>query len=94
MSERGNCYDNTLVESIFSRFKAELVGGGVFASLEEAHSEIFSDIEGYYNRIRLHSALSYKSPLEFEMELKLKMGKKRQFGLHIFLPSQVKSLVF
>ena len=35
-------------------------------------SEVFSYIEGYYNRVRLHSSLGYKSPLEFEMELKTK----------------------
>jgi putative transposase len=77
MSGRGNCYDNALAESFFSRFKAELVEGGVFASLEEAHSEIFSYIEGYYNRMRLHSGLGYKSPLEFEMELKTKNGGRK-----------------
>lgn len=69
MSAKGNCYDNALAESFFSRFKAELVEGGLFASVEEARSEIFSYIEGYYNRVRLHSGLGYKSPLEFEMEL-------------------------
>lgn len=72
MSAKGNCYDNALAESFFSRFKAELVEGGLFASVEEARSEIFSYIEGYYNRVRLHSGLGYKSPLEFEMELKTK----------------------
>jgi transposase InsO family protein len=72
MSGKGNCYDNSMAESFFSRFKAELVEGGIFSSVEEARSEIFSYIEGYYNRIRLHSGLGYKSPLEFEKELNLK----------------------
>ncbi len=54
--------------------------GGVFEDLEQARLEIFSYIEGYYNRIRLHSSLGYKSPIEFEMELKSKNGgNKRQF---------------
>ena len=53
---------------------------GVFEDIEQARSEIFSYIEGYYNRVRLHSGLGYKSPLEFEMELKSKNGgNKRQF---------------
>ena len=72
MSRRGNCYDNAQAESFFSRFKAELVENGIFESVEDARSEVFSYIEGYYNRIRLHSGLGYKSPLEFEKELKIK----------------------
>jgi len=53
---------------------------GVFEDLEQARSEIFSYIEGYYNRVRLHSSLGYKSPIEFEIELQTKNGEiKRQF---------------
>ncbi|MBL8202601.1 MAG: IS3 family transposase [Blastocatellia bacterium] len=72
MSAKGNCYDNAQAESFFSRFKAELVEGGIFESVEQATSETFSYIEGYYNRVRLHSSLGYKTPLEFETELKIK----------------------
>lgn len=80
MSGKGNCYDNAQAESFFSRFKAELVENGVFEDVEQARSEIFSYIEGYYNRTRLHSSLGYKSPIEFEMELQTKNGGiKRQF---------------
>ncbi len=80
MSGKGNCYDNAQAESFFSRFKAELIEGGVFEDFEQALSEIFSYIDGYYNRVRLHSSLGYKSPIEFEMELKTKSGgNKRQF---------------
>lgn len=70
MSRRGNCYDNAQAESFFSRFKAELVENGIFESVEQARSEVFTYIEGYYNRVRLHSSLGYKSPMEFEKELK------------------------
>ena len=80
MSATGNCYDNAQAESFFSRFKTELIEDGVFEDIEQARSEIFSYIEGYYNRIRLHSSLGYKSPLEFEMELKTKnKGGKESF---------------
>ena len=72
MSRRGNCYDNAQAESFFSRFKAELVENGIFESVEQARSEVFSYIEGYYNRIRLHSGLNYQSPLEFEKHLEIK----------------------
>ena len=68
--------DNAQAESFFSRFKAELIEGGVFEDLSQAQSEIFSYIEGYYNRVRLHSGLGYKSPLEFELESKTKNGGK------------------
>ncbi len=79
MSRRGNCYDNAQAESFFSRFKAELVENGVFESVEQARSEVFSYIEGYYNRIRLHSGLGYKSPLQFEKELKIKQRSRESF---------------
>lgn len=80
MSGKGNCYDNAQAESFFSRFKAELMENGVFEDIEQARTEIFSYIEGYYNRVRLHSSLGYKSPIEFEMELQTKNGgNKRQF---------------
>jgi len=78
ISAKGNCYDNAQAESFFSRFKAELVEGGRFESVEQAKSEIFSYIEGYYNRIRRHSSLGYLSPLEFEKQLKIKQMRSRE----------------
>lgn len=71
MSAAGNCYDNAQAESFFSRLKAELLENGKFENIEQARSEIFSYIEGYYNRTRIHSSLG-KSPAEFEKELKIK----------------------
>ncbi len=53
MSGMGNCYDNAQAESFFSRFKAELVEGGIFESVEQARSEIFSYIEGVRPKSRL-----------------------------------------
>jgi transposase InsO family protein len=84
MSAAGNCYDNAQAESFFSRFKAELIEGGVFEDVEQARSEAFSYIEGYYNRTRLHSGLGYKSPLEYEMELKTKNGGNTDSFLSTF----------
>ena len=78
MSRKGNCYDNAQAESFFSRFKAELVENGIFESVEDAKSEIFSYIEGYYNRIRLHSGLGYKSPLQFEKQLEIKTMRSKE----------------
>ena len=80
MSGKGNCYDNAQAESFFSRFKAELLEGGVFEDVNQAKSEVFSYIEGYYNRVRLHSSLGNLSPMEFEAELKIKnTGGKESF---------------
>lgn len=75
MSGKGNCYDNAQAESFFSRFKTELVEDGVFQSVEDARMETFSYIEAYYNRIRLHSAIGYKSPMQFERDLKIKQRR-------------------
>lgn len=84
MSATGNCYDNAMAESFFSRFKAELIEGGIFESVEQAQSEIFSYIEGYYNRIRRHSSLGYVSPMEFEKQLKIKNQRRKESFLSCF----------
>jgi putative transposase len=72
MSRRANCYDNAQAETFFSRFKAELLEDGIFESVEQARSETFAYIEGYYNRARRHSALGYKTPEAFEREYNTK----------------------
>ena len=64
MSRRGNCYDNAVVESWFGMFKTEL--GDSFDSVADAKGKVFDYIEAFYNSRRLHSALGYLSPLEFE----------------------------
>jgi transposase InsO family protein len=66
MSRADDAYDNAFAESFFSRFKTELLEDGAFLSLEDARTEIFEFIEMYYNPIRRHSSLGYKSPLNFE----------------------------
>lgn len=83
MSGKGNCYDNAQAESFFSRFKTEVIEGGAFEDIEQARMEIFTYIEGYYNRVRLHSGLGYKSPMEFELELNIKNGGKIESFLSI-----------
>ena len=49
MSRADETYDNAHAESLFSRYKAELLEDGAFADLEQARSETFAYIEGYYN---------------------------------------------
>lgn len=69
MTRVENHYDNAFAESLFSRFKAELLRGQPFQNLWETQSEIFEYIEIYYNRKRRHSSLKYKSPENFEKNI-------------------------
>jgi len=69
MSRRGNCYDNAVIESFWSSLKRELVHRREFATRAEAQAAIFEWLEVFYNRERLHSALGYQSPVDFETNL-------------------------
>ena len=69
MSRKGNCYDNATMESFWSTLKHELVYRRKFMTRNEATTAIFDYIEGFYNRTRLHSALGFKSPLDYESSL-------------------------
>ena len=67
MSRKGNCYDNASIESFWSTLKLELVYRRTFSSRAQAQSEIFDYVETFYNRQRSHSALDYRSPIDFEL---------------------------
>jgi putative transposase len=69
MSRAGNCYDNGAMEAFWSSLKKDLVHRRRFATRAEARTAIFDYIEAFYNRSRLHSALGYKSPLDYESSL-------------------------
>lgn len=62
----GEAQDNAVAESFFSSLKSELVKKRIFATRDQARSEIFDYIEGFYNRIRRHKHLKQLSPYEFE----------------------------
>lgn len=66
MSSTGNCYDNAITESFFHTIKTELTFWNSYQTREEAKRSIFEYIEIFYNRQRLHSAIGYLSPVEFE----------------------------
>ena len=66
MSRAGNCYDNAAMESFWSTLKNELVHRQTFATRAAARAAIFEYVEVFYNRQRLHSALGYRSPVDFE----------------------------
>ena len=69
MSGRGNCYDNAAMESFWSTLKTEWLHDKKFRNQQEAGLAIFDYIETFYNPKRLHSAVGYQSPVEFELEL-------------------------
>ena len=66
MSAAGNCYDNAAMESFWSTLKTEWLHQQHFQTHHQAHSAIFDYIETFYNPKRLHSALGYLSPVDFE----------------------------
>jgi transposase InsO family protein len=66
MSRPGNPFDNAKAESFMKTLKTEQINGQAFADLGDARRRIDSFIADVYNKERLHSALGYQSPLEFE----------------------------
>jgi putative transposase len=73
MGSVGDAYDNAMCESFFSTLECELLARRRFASQAEAKIACFSYIEGFYNPVRLHSALGYRSPIAYEKEHTLKI---------------------
>ena len=70
-SRHGNPYDNAQAEAGWNTLKTELLpGGSPFASLEEARLEVAYYLDTYFNLDRRHSALGYRSPHQFEHDLK------------------------
>jgi putative transposase len=67
MSRTANCYDNAMKESFFATLKTECARQP-FATRAAARVAIFEYIEVWYNRQRLHSALGYLSPEQFERQ--------------------------
>lgn len=66
MGNKGTAYDNAVAESFFSNLKNELLHHRLFTTREEARAAIFSYIELFYNRQRIHQSLGYLSPEKFE----------------------------
>ncbi len=69
MSRKGNCWDNAVAESFFKSLKVEWVYKHDYTLRSEAELSIFSWIETWYNKRRIHSTLAYKTINEFETEM-------------------------
>jgi len=68
MSRKGNCWDNAPIKCFFGSMKTELDDNVVLRTRQEARAAIFSFLETFYNRRRLHSAIGYRSPAEKGMD--------------------------
>jgi transposase InsO family protein len=62
----GTCWDNAVAESFFATLKNELIYVHAWPTRQLARTAVFAYIEGWYNRARLHSTLSYTSPERYE----------------------------
>ena len=71
MSRPANPYDNASCESFLKTLKREEIYANRYGDLDDLRANIGAFIEQYYNRCRLHSALGYRSPEEFERAIKL-----------------------
>ena len=78
MSRPGNPYDNAFAESFMKTLKVEEVDGRSYRDFDEAASSIVRFIEEVYNLERLHSALDYLSPMEFEAEIAIGISTKKE----------------
>ena len=66
MGSVGDAYDNAMCESFFATLECELLDRSRFPTAAEARRETFRFIEGFYNTRRIHSALGYESPANYE----------------------------
>jgi putative transposase len=66
MSRKANCYDNAHMESFWATLKTECMAGIPPSTRDQVQLAIFTYIHTFYNRVRLHSALGYHSPVDFE----------------------------
>ncbi|MDH3914031.1 MAG: IS3 family transposase [Rhodospirillales bacterium] len=80
-------YDNAMAESFMKTLKTEQVEGRAYRNLEHARRDIGAFIEQVYNRQRLHSALAYRSPMEFEQDNQVTRAAAQQtMSLHTNCP--------
>ena len=66
MSRRASPLDNAPMESCLRTLKTELVRHRTYVTRDEAKRDLFSYVEEFYNRRRLHSSLGYRTPVQAE----------------------------
>ena len=75
MGSVGDAYDNAMCESFFATLECELLERRRFASQAEARMACFGFIEGWYNPVRLHSGLGYRSPIAYETAMEMTIAE-------------------
>ena len=65
MSRKGNCWDNAVMERFFKSYKEEWIGDQVYPTREAAIRDM-QEYMKYYDGVRLHSTLGYRTPMEYE----------------------------
>jgi putative transposase len=73
MGSTADAYDNAICESFFATLECELLDRRRFAAQAKARVACFSFIEGFYNPVRLHSALGYRSPIRYEQDMQAEL---------------------
>jgi transposase InsO family protein len=71
MSRKGDCWDNSVAESFFATIKGEMIDHEDYQTRDEASAAIADYINAFYNVTRLHSAIGYMSPIEFELKFRI-----------------------
>jgi putative transposase len=82
MSRPANPYDNASCESFMKTLKREEIYANEYRNLDQLQANIEAFIDHYYNRCRLHSALGYRPPEEFEQAGESAAGPKMSFFRH------------
>ena len=86
MSRPGNPYDNAFCESFLKTLKREEIYANRYENLEDLRANLEEFIEQYYNQQRLHSALGYVSPAEFEAATEREAGNAGRVATLKFSP--------
>ena len=72
MGTVGDAYDNAMAESFFASLECELINRRSWQTKSQARLAVFTWIESWYNPLRRHSGINYKSPNNFEKALTMK----------------------
>ena len=68
MSERGNCYENVMVETFFKTIKSKLIWAVAWQSRPQAEIAVARYIDGFCTPVRWHSSLGFQNPIAFERQ--------------------------
>jgi transposase InsO family protein len=91
MSRPANPYDNASCESFMKTLKREEIYANKYDDLEHLRANIEEFIEQYYNRLRLHSALGYRPPEEFEQQIETSGSTESRSATMVFFENKENS---